>query len=130
MRTRFIPVLVFAALAACTPAATGVPSGGGPTGTAAAVPLAVEVSDFMLDPSALVATGPSVTIEVTNAGPTPHNFSVRDADGNLVAATADLSTGDAETLRFEVEPGEYTTFCGLPGHESLGMQGTLVVEAG
>lgn len=129
MRTLFIAALTFAALAGCTPEGSNEPPGSELPTTSAAASLRVELSDFMLQPDALVATGSTVVIQVTNAGPTPHNFSIRDADGNLLAATADLSTGDAETLRLDLEPGEYTTFCGLPGHESLGMMGTLVVEA-
>jgi len=39
----------------------------------------------------------------------------------------DLSTGESETISAELEPGEYTIFCSLAGHESLGMRGSLTV---
>ena len=45
-------------------------------------------------------------------------------------ATEDLSVDESETISAELEPGTYTTFCSLPGHESLGMSGTLVVTGG
>ena len=60
-------------------------------------------------------------------GPTPHNLTVRDEAGEVVMATADLSVDGTESITAELEPGEYTTFCSLEGHESLGMVGTLTV---
>ena len=121
MRTLFL-VAMIAALGGC---GAGDPGG---TNAAGDADLALELADFMLDPADLTAGGPTVTIEVTNAGPTPHNLSIRGAGDQILAATPDLSRGDAETLTVDLEPGTYTIFCGLPGHESLGMRGTLTVE--
>jgi uncharacterized cupredoxin-like copper-binding protein len=45
----------------------------------------------------------------------------------VVGATKDLKTGAAETLTVKVSPGSYVLFCSLPGHESLGIKGTLTV---
>ena len=70
-----------------------------------------------------------MTISVTNDGPTPHNLTVRDVDGTVLAGTDDLSVGSGEAITAELEPGEYTIFCALAGHESLGMSGTLTVTA-
>ena len=92
--------------------------------------IAVSVRDFMLDPSDLEATGPTVTFDVTNDGPTPHNFTVRNEAGDVLLATEDLSVDGTETISGELEPGTYTIFCSLPGHESLGMSGTLTVTGG
>ena len=114
-------IAILTALAGC---GTG---GSGATDAARDAELALELADFMLDPADLTATGPTVTIGVTNAGPTPHNLSIRGAGDEVLAATPDLSRGDAETLTVDLEPGTYTIFCGLPGHESLGMRGTLTV---
>ncbi len=83
--------------------------------------------ELMIDPSALEVAGSTVTIDVTNDGPTPHNLTVRNESGEVVMATADLSVDGTETITAELEPGEYTTFCSLAGHESLGMSGTLTV---
>jgi uncharacterized cupredoxin-like copper-binding protein len=35
-----------------------------------------------------------------------------------------LSPGAGEAIAVELEPGTYTIFCSLAGHESLGMSGT------
>ena len=74
------------------------------------------------------AVGPRVAFQVTNAGPTPHNLTVRDGSGVVLGASVDLSTGEADTLTITFPgPGTYITFCSLPGHESLGIKGTLTV---
>lgn len=127
MRTRFLIPALLLGLAACssTPAESDVPAS--EPGAPAADALVVTLSDFMIDPSELEVAGPTVTIDVTSDGPTPHNLTVRDEAGEVVMATTDLSTDGTETITGELEPGEYTIFCSLAGHESLGMSGTLTV---
>jgi plastocyanin len=117
MRTTFLIAAAAAVLVACSPQAD----------EPASDPIAISVADFMIDPDDLTATGPMITFEVTNDGPTPHNFTVRNEAGEVVAATSDLSSGESETLDAKLEPGTYTIFCSLAGHESLGMSGTLTV---
>ena len=117
MRTRLLIGVAAMALVACSPQADDV----------APDPIAISVADFMIDPEAVTADGPSVAFEVTNDWPTPHNFGVRNEDGEVVAATADLSAGESETLEAELPPGDYTIFCSLAGHASLGMTGALTV---
>lgn len=117
MRTGLLIAVAAVALVACSPKA-GEPSPD---------PIAIGVADFMIDPDEVTATGPAITFEVTNDGPTPHNFTIRSGAGEVVAATADLSAGESETLDVELEPGTYPIFCSLAGHESLGMSGSLTV---
>ena len=117
MRTRLLIGAAALALAACAPQAQPVESD----------PIAISVADFMIEPEDVTAAGPAVTFTVTNDGPTPHNFTVRDEAGDVVAATADLSAGESETLEAELPPGDYTILCSLAGHASLGMTGTLTV---
>lgn len=125
MRTS-MTVLALLGLVACSgPAPSGSPTTVEPN----ADTLMVSVADFMIDPAEVEVSGPGVSISVTNDGPTPHNLTVRNADGDVVMGTDDLSVGDSETITAELEPGEYTIFCALAGHESLGMSGTLTVTA-
>ena len=125
MRT-WLTVAMLIGLVACSgPTATEAPATDAPPAEA----LAVSVADFMIDPAEIEVAGPTVTISVMNDGPTPHNLTVRDAAGDVVMGTEDLSVGDSETITAELEPGEYTIFCALAGHESLGMSGTLTVTA-
>ncbi len=129
MRTRLLIPGLLALLVACSAPTDSTDGGGGGASDApAADAISVTVSDFMIEPNDFEATGPTVTVEATNDGPTPHNFSVRDESGAELMATADLGTGESETVSAELEPGEYTIYCSLPGHESLGMIGTLTVS--
>jgi uncharacterized cupredoxin-like copper-binding protein len=62
----------------------------------------------------------------------PHvhgRLAVRTQAGDVVMTTADLSRGESETISADLPPGDYVTFCSLPGHESLGIRGTLTVTA-
>jgi len=131
MRTRFlIPVLLLGLVACSSSPESEAPSADAPSADAPSTEaLAVSVADFMIDPSDLEVAGSTVTIAVTSDGPTPHNLTVRDSAGEVLMATADLSVDGTETISAELEPGEYTIFCSLSGHESLGMSGTLTVTA-
>ena len=95
--------------------------------TAAAGTTQIHVRDFTLDPKDIAVTG-TVSLSVTNDGPTVHNVSIRDASGKVVAATKDLTQGQSEALLAKIPGGSYTLFCSLPGHESLGIKGTLTVS--
>lgn len=97
-----------------------------PAQSPAADGIPVIVKDFTIDPIDVTVTGP-VSLAVSNAGPTVHNLSIRDAADELLAKTKELREGESETLEVELADGEYILFCSLPGHESLGMRGTLTV---
>ena len=101
------------------------PSAAAPS--AAAQTTAVVVKDFTLDPLDVAVAG-TVSLAVTNAGPTVHNVAIRDDAGKVFGTTADLKTGESETLTVEIPAGSYILFCSLPGHESLGIKGTLTVS--
>ncbi|CAN5459825.1 hypothetical protein BH20CHL7_BH20CHL7_10140 [soil metagenome] len=87
----------------------------------------VIVKDFTLDPID-VTSGTTVALAVTNEGPTVHNVAIRDDAGELLGTTANLLDGESETLTVELPAGTYVLFCSLPGPESLGIKGTLIVE--
>jgi len=129
MIVRYLFPVVVLALAACSSSPTG-PTDAATESSQFPAPEAVEVSvaDFMIEPSTYEVDGPTVSFAVTNDGPTPHNFTVRDLDDQVVMATSDLAIGASETITADLEPGDYTVFCSLAGHESLGMSGTLTVE--
>ena len=124
------------ALAACTPS-TGSQSSSplgqtdAPTSVAASadVSATIEVLDFRLDPSTLSVAGTTLALSATNAGPTVHNVTVRDADGQVLFGTRDLREGESETVIHAIAPGTYVLFCSLAGHESLGIKGALTVTA-
>ncbi len=119
------------AVAACSSGASSSTGGNAPgSGTPAGgvTPTAIHVRDFTLDPVTVSATGGSVSLAVTNDGPTIHNVTIRNAAGTILAATKDLQPGTSESLSTKLAPGSYILFCSLPGHESLGIKGTLTVS--
>jgi plastocyanin len=111
--------------AAVTPAApTSVPAS--PAGTPTT---SLQVLDFKLNPFDLTVRSGLVSIIVDNAGPTVHNVAIRGDDETILGTSPDLREGESGTLEATLEPGSYTLFCSLPGHESLGIKGTLTVTA-
>ena len=92
-----------------------------------AIGTAIHVRDFTLDPKTITSSGSAVALAVTNDGPTVHNVTIRDSAGTVLAATKDLKAGQSETLSVQIPPGTYVMYCSLPGHESLGIKGTLTV---
>jgi plastocyanin len=101
---------------------------GGATSSPTPVSVNVQVADFKITPATIAVTGTTFSFDVRSQGPTPHNFNIRDDSGTL-ASTVDLHTGDSDTIGATLAPGTYTYFCAFPGHESLGMHGTLTVTA-
>jgi len=100
------------------------PASGSPSGGAA---MAIHVKDFALDPKVVTSAGSGVVLAVTNDGPTIHNVTIRDSSGTVRGATRDLKPGQSETLSAQLPAGTYVLYCSLPGHESLGIKGTLTV---
>ena len=133
IKTVIVTPLLVLAIAACGGAGSGssnasgsTPPAAGASATNAVAGTSVHVRDFALDPKDVSVRG-SVSLAVTNDGPTIHNVSVRDASGKVVGATQDLKPGQSETLTVDIPAGTYTLFCSLPGHESLGVKGSLTV---
>ncbi|MBA2381769.1 MAG: cupredoxin domain-containing protein [Chloroflexi bacterium] len=138
LKTLTASALLVVAVAACgSSAGTSAPSSvtassapaasAAPAGSAAATNATpVTVKDFALDPKDVSVAG-TVSLAVTNAGPTVHNVTIRDASGKVLGATKDLTSGQSETLTADLPAGSYILFCSLPGHESLGIKGTLTV---
>ena len=119
-----------AALTAFAIVGCGHPSVPLPTTLAAAGASAASVvlSDFKITPPALTMSGPMVRITVRNDGALSHDLYVGDASGGVLLRTRTLAPGETETIRGVLAPGTYTTYCALPGHEDLGMKGTLTVS--
>jgi plastocyanin len=73
----------------------------------------------------VTAPAGSVTIEFDNPASIDHDVVIED--GGEVART-DVIADDTTSTSAELEPGEYTFYCSVPGHRDAGMEGTLTVE--
>lgn len=69
-----------------------------------------------------VAAG-TVTFKLVNNGAIAHDVSIEELDEDVVHAEG----GQTATGTIELEPGEYTYFCSVPGHRAAGMEGKLTV---
>ena len=111
------------AAAPATAAATAAPRPTAPDGA-----IKVSLTDFAITPSTLSAKAGSVVFFVSNDGKTPHNLSLFDAGKKDAGHSPDLNPGQAAVLTVTLAAGTYHLDCSLPGHESLGMSGTLTVS--
>ena len=85
----------------------------------------VKLGDLFIDPEPLEARAGEVTFEVTNDGKTEHNFAIDGVD-----STPMLAPGESASLTVELEAGEYTVICEVPGHAQGGMKTSLTVGGG
>ncbi len=81
--------------------------------------------EFAFDKETLEAEPGPLTITMTNPSPVEHNVSL---EGQGVAEEGEtVGEGGTSTVSADVERGDYTFFCSVPGHREAGMQGTLTV---
>ena len=122
------------AMAAESPAATA-------EATTAAMPeatpvadrcVAIESYDIYFEPNLVtIPANTPVTIALPNEGAILHNFSVtdhRNPDVVNLNISVDIEPGETKTVTLQAEPGTYYFYCNVPGHESAGMFGYLMVE--
>ena len=80
-------------------------------------------TEYEFTPSDAV-TGQSLEVVLDNQGVEFHNLEIEGIDGFVVEAQPG-ATGEAS---LEIAAGDYVIFCSVPGHQQLGMEGTLTVE--
>lgn len=86
----------------------------------------VGLSEFKITPASLTVS-PGGSLVVTNNGSVAHNLTIQGTS----KATKSLNPGQSETLSLDgLKNGQYTIICSIPGHESAGMKGTLVIGTG
>jgi plastocyanin len=108
---------------AAAPTTTAAPTGGGTT-----LKLSAPASGaFMFDKDALSAKAGLVTINFTNPASVSHDV-VLEQDGNELAKSELISSGDSSTATATLKAGKYVYFCDVPGHRDGGMEGTLTVK--
>lgn len=89
--------------------------------------LAADPAAIAYDKTELTASAGEVTIDFDNPAPLAHDVAVVDKDGKELAAT-EVITESEDSLSADLEPGDYTFLCTVPGHAAAGMEGTLKVQ--
>jgi plastocyanin len=111
--------------APAAPGTASAPAPAGPPGKT--VKLAADPSgQLKYDTDKLTAKAGAVTINFTNAAPTPHDVTVRKGSKQL-GKTPEINSSKAR-VTIKLAKGEYEYFCSVPGHEQAGMKGTLTVQ--
>ena len=124
MKTRLLPtagtIALVVAVAACGD------SGSDSADDAACTPdSSVQVAGLdklTFDSDAYSADSGCVEIEYTNDGSVAHTLLIKRKPGFK------LSVGRTDSGALELEPGTYTLFCDVPGHEAAGMHAELTVS--
>ena len=90
------------------------------------------------NPNFVVNSGDEVTFTAANAGKGFHAFGITASPDDfnnvlwgstIASASAPLKSGESESSTFTAgAPGTYYYICTVPGHASLGMQGSFIVE--
>jgi plastocyanin len=87
---------------------------------------APEDGTLAFDTDALDATAGPVTISFDNPAAIEHDVAL-ESGGEEIAKSDLVSEGTTEVTA-DLEPGEYSFYCSVPGHREGGMEGTLTVE--
>lgn len=118
------------AIAATSPAASAPASSAASTtaapSAAGGTTVGVELKDFAITLDKSTINAGTVIFNVKNSGPSPHNFNMKINGEEKGVPT--LDAGKAMTLTLDLKAGSYDFRCTIPGHDLLGMKGTLTVK--
>ncbi len=117
------PVVLLLA-SACPPAAA-------PAASAALPPAQITVTGtdaFRFNPSTItVKAGQPLEVTFQNGGEILHDFTVLQGLAKPVVILAEGGKSGTTTVTFD-KPGLYKFFCSQPGHDQLGMHGSITVQ--
>ena len=89
----------------------------------------VDLGEMVFEPDTITAVaGSALTINLENVDGQFHDFTIDDFDGDQVQVRLDPDETDSITLELPDAATEFTFYCSVPGHQALGMEGTIVVE--
>lgn len=86
--------------------------------------VAFEAGDLFYEGLPETLPAGAITFEMDNVGNLPHDLTIEELGDRKVIDTEGGGSGSAVV---ELEPGEYTLYCSVPGHRSQ-MELTLTVE--
>lgn len=132
-RLLIVPLVAVAVATACGGNSTADNVSGTPAGTpppaVSGNAISVKETEYTLGPAALNLKAGTYTITVTNVGQFPHDLHVAaSSDGTEVGGSTVVMAGQSATFKVTLQAGEYTMWCAVDAHKSLGMQGTITVQ--
>jgi plastocyanin len=84
--------------------------------------------DFRFNPSTVtVAAGQPLQVTFQNGGEIVHDFTAQQGLGKAVTILEQGGQTGTGTITYD-KPGTYKFFCSQPGHDQLGMHGTITVQ--
>jgi plastocyanin len=102
--------------------------GGGDSTASEDVEADVEVTgtdSLKFEPTELEAEAGTVAIGLTSGSSVEHNVVIEGAGDDPVVEAA---AGQTAVGTVDLEAGDYTFYCSIPGHRTAGMEGTLTVS--
>jgi uncharacterized cupredoxin-like copper-binding protein len=118
------------------------------TGNVEGTTVQVTEKDFELSLGQTDLPSGKVTFEITNEGPSTHEFVViktdlaadqlpvsdnvvtEDAEGiNVIDEVEDIAAGETKELSVDLQPGHYVAICNISTHYGLGMRSDFSVAA-
>jgi plastocyanin len=85
--------------------------------------LVLATEGLMFSPPTLSATSGQITLRMANHDLFWHTFTIDALNVDLR-----VPVGAEQSVTFTAPPGSYTFYCAIPGHESIGMRGTITVH--
>jgi uncharacterized cupredoxin-like copper-binding protein len=85
--------------------------------------IAITGTSFKFTPVKITAPAGILEFQLTS-NDIQHSFRIKGVDGFMIEA----GSGKTVSGKVKLPAGKYTFYCDLPGHESAGMEGTLVVR--
>lgn len=136
IRRLVIGLAALTALASCGGGATNAAVnantavGAGTVGAAAgSSTVEYNETEYTLAPDKLVLKPGTYTFKVHDVGQFPHDIHIAaTADGTEVGGSTVATAGQTVSFTVTLKPGQYTVWCAVNAHRSLGMQGTLTVQ--
>jgi uncharacterized cupredoxin-like copper-binding protein len=120
-------------------AAAGSAAAGGSDQPAPAGDTAINFveKDFAIAMDKSTIKAGSITFNIKNSGPSPHNIGItKEADsskgagitGPVIKDSDTIDPGKTTSITVDLQPGTYNVVCTVPGHVQLGMIMKLTVQ--
>ncbi|HEY6672073.1 MAG TPA: cupredoxin domain-containing protein, partial [Solirubrobacterales bacterium] len=90
--------------------------------------VSLAATEFKFNPSDPTVQSGEVTFNLKNNGRYPHSLEIEDVNGQDREIEGDVSSGQSETLKVNLPPGNYEFYCPVDNHRQMGMTGEITVK--